>query len=46
MLHHGHEPFPGLGENIVSVVTLRLPRPWHPVLSYAGLRDLPAPQTP
>lgn len=34
------------GRYIVSEVTLRLPRPWHPILSYAGLRDLPAPQTP
>lgn len=34
------------GRYIVSEVTLRLPRPWAPVLSYAGLRDLPTPQTP
>ncbi|SFJ95678.1 UDP-N-acetylmuramate dehydrogenase [Celeribacter neptunius] len=34
------------GRYLITQVTLRLPRPWHPVLSYVGLRDLPAPQTP
>ncbi|NVK45250.1 MAG: FAD-binding protein [Rhodobacteraceae bacterium] len=34
------------GRCIVSEVTQRLPRLWHPILSYAGLRELPPPQTP
>nr|WP_254870218.1 FAD-binding protein [Celeribacter sp. HF31] len=34
------------GRDIVSEVTLRLPRPWHPLLSYAGLRELPRPGRP
>lgn len=34
------------GRYIVSEVTLHLPRPWHPLLSYAGLRELPRPGRP
>lgn len=34
------------GRYIVTEVTLRLPRPWAPVLGYAGLSDLPTPHAP
>lgn len=34
------------GRYIVTQVTLRLPRPWQPVLRYAGLDKLPEPHSP